>query len=84
MNISQFEEELFNKMYKSKTVFKEDNVNIEQIILEFKDNNDFFIQHECEKLKTNKVIIIYEEDVLIVEGSSIIKKLKNNIIQSND
>jgi hypothetical protein len=84
MNISQFEEELFNKMYKSKTVFKEDNVNIEQIILEFKDNNDFFIQHECEKLKTNKVIIIYEEDVLIVEGSSIIKKQKNNIIQSND
>ena len=84
MNISQFEEELFNKMYKSKTVFKEDNVNIEQIILEFKDNNDFFIQHECEKLKTNKVIMIYEEDVLIVEGSSIIKKQKNNIIQSND
>ena len=84
MSISQFDQEVFNKMYKNKAIFKKDNNNIEQVISEFKDNNDFYIQHECKELKTNKVIVICDKEVFIVEDNSTIKKQKNNIIQTND
>ena len=84
MSVSQFEQEVFNKMYKNETIFKEDNDIIEQIISEYKDNSDFYIQHECKEIKTNKVILIYNKDVFIVEDNSTIKKQKNSIIQTND
>ncbi len=84
MSISQFDQEVFNKMYKNKAIFKKDNNNIEQVISEFKDNNDFYIQHECKEIKPNKVIVIYDKDIFIVEGNSTIKKPKNNIILPND
>ena len=84
MSVSQFEQEVFNKMYKNETIFKEDNDIIEQIIAEYKDNSDFYIQHKCKELKTNKVIVICDKEVFIVEDNSTIKKQKNNIIQTND